>query len=263
MSFKQPAVIGAGVMGEAMISALLRVGYEPAAIKIREKRAERSQELVEKYGIGTDSILGSDLILLAVKPQDVEETLKSLSGEISKSALLVSLCAGVKSKKIESLVDSSVRVVRVMPNTPLLISNGMSAVAGGSRATDEDLKWVEKLLAGSGKVLVLEEDLMDVVTATSGSGPAYFFGFVEAMINAAVKLGLSSEDAKLLVVQTLVGSAAMLNESGKDAKTLRENVTSPKGTTAAALAVFESEKWGEIVYEAMKAARDRSIELSS
>ena len=160
-------------------------------------------------------------------------------------------------------MDSSVRVVRVMPNTPLLISNGMSAVAGGSRATDEDLKWVEKLLTGSGKVLVLEEDLMDVVTATSGSGPAYFFGFVEAMINAAVKLGLSSDDAKLLVVQTLVGSAAMLNESGKDAKTLRENVTSPKGTTAAALAVFESEKWGEIVYEAMKAARDRSIELSS
>ena len=97
MSFKQPAVIGAGVMGEAMISALLRVGYEPSAIKIREKRHERSQELVEKYGISTDSILGSDLILLAVKPQDVEETLKSLSGEISKSALLVSLCAGVKS----------------------------------------------------------------------------------------------------------------------------------------------------------------------
>jgi pyrroline-5-carboxylate reductase len=263
MAYLRPAVIGAGVMGEAIISSLLRIGFEPSLITIREKRPERAKELVDKYGVNVGSIEECDVLLLAIKPQDVENTLTHLKSEFAQGALLVSLLAGVKATKIESLVDSSVRVVRVMPNTPLLISNGMSAIAPTARATEADISWIMRLLESSGKAIVVAEDAMDAVTATSGSGPAYLFGFVEAMMKAAERLGLDKSDAKLLVEQTFLGAALMLEQSGKDAKTLRENVISPKGTTAAALAVFENSKLDEIVYEAMKAARDRSIELSS
>ena len=263
MAYLRPAVIGAGVMGEAIISSLLRIGFEPSVITIREKRPERAKELVDKYGVSAGSIEECDVLLLAIKPQDVENTLTSLRSEYAEGALLVSLLAGVKAAKIESLVDSSVRVVRVMPNTPLLISNGMSAIAATVRATESDISWVKKLLESSGKAIVVSEDQMDAVTATSGSGPAYFFAFVEAMTKAAQRLGLNEEDAKVLVSQTFLGAATMLDESGKDAETLRENVTSPKGTTAAALSEFERANLEELVYKAMQAARDRSIELSN
>ena len=263
MPFLRPAIIGAGVMGEAMISALLRIGFEPSAITIREKREERVRELKDKYGVTEGSITDADVLLLAIKPQDVAATLESMRGELAKGALLVSLLAGVKSSKIESLVDSSIRVIRVMPNTPLLISNGMSAISPTSRANDADISWVKKLLESSGKAIVVSEDQMDAVTATSGSGPAYFFAFVEAMTKAAQRLGLNEADAKVLVSQTFLGAAKMLDESDKDAATLRENVTSPKGTTAAALNEFERENLEELVYKAMQAARDRSIELSN
>ena len=259
MSFSRPAIIGGGVMGEAILATLLRSGYKASDITVIEKRAERLLELTEKYQVKGDGIEGSDVVLLAVKPQDVEGSLKV---EFRAGTLLVSLLAGVRSSRIEELVPS-LRVVRVMPNTPLLISNGMTVVAPGSKATSSDVAWVSELFGKSGKVLVLSESEMDAVTATSGSGPAYLFAFVEAMVAAAEKLGIDKESASVLVSQTLVGAAAMLEKSGKDAKTLRENVTSPKGTTAAALNVFESEKLSEIVYEAMKAARDRSIELSN
>ena len=249
-------------MGEAMISALLRIGFAPSAITIREKREERVQELIDKYGVTEGSITGAEVLLLAIKPQDVAATLESMRGELAEGALLVSLLAGVKSSKIESLIDSSIRVIRVMPNTPLLISNGMSAIAPTARANDADISWVKKLLESSGKAIVVSEDQMDAVTATSGSGPAYFFAFVEAMTKAAQRLGLNEADAKFLVSQTFLGAAKMLDESGKDAATLRENVTSPKGTTAAALSEFENAKLEELVYKAMQAARDRSIELS-
>jgi pyrroline-5-carboxylate reductase len=150
-----------------------------------------------------------------------------------------------------------------MPNTPLLLGAGMSVISAGETATSSDVEWVKNLLSSSGQTLFVDESLMDAVTATSGSGPAYFFGFVEAMIDGAKNLGLSEADARVLVNQTLLGAARMISESGKDAKTLRENVTSPNGTTAAALSVFDSNKWHEIVYEAMKAAKNRSQELSN
>ncbi len=250
-------------MGEALISALLRIGFEASAITIREKREERARELIDKYGVSDGSIAGADVVLLAIKPQDLVATLESLRDELGDGALLVSLLAGVKAAKIESLVDSSIRVIRVMPNTPLLISNGMSAIAPTARANQSDITLVKGLLESSGKAIVLSEDQMDAVTATSGSGPAYFFAFVEAMTKAAQRLGLSEADAKVLVAQTFLGAAKMLDESGKDAKTLRENVTSPKGTTSAALSEFEKADLEELVYKAMQAARDRSIELSN
>ena len=261
MTFKSPGIVGAGVMGEALLASLIRSGFSADSIAVLEKRADRLAELKNRYGIGNSRLESSDVVLLATKPQDVVETLKSVV--LGKSTLLVSLLAGVKSAKIESLTSDSVRVVRVMPNTPLLISKGMSVIAKGSRASKSDIDWVCDFFGKSGKVLVMKEQEMDAVTATSGSGPAYLFAFVEAMTKAAIRLGLDQDSANTLVSQTLFGAAGMLESSGKDAKTLRENVTSPKGTTAAALQVFEDSKLDEIVYEAMKAARDRSIELSN
>ena len=261
MTFKSPGIVGAGVMGEALLASLIRSGFSADSIAVLEKREDRLSQVRSKYQIGNSKIEDSDVVLLATKPQDLGETLSSL--KLGKNTLLISLLAGVKSAKIESLTSDSVRVVRVMPNTPLLISKGMSVIAKGSRANKSDIDWVCDFFAKSGKVLVMKEQEMDAVTATSGSGPAYLFAFVEAMTKAAIRLGLDQDSANTLVSQTLFGAAGMLEGSGKDAKTLRENVTSPKGTTAAALKVFEDSKLDEIVYEAMKAARDRSIELSN
>jgi pyrroline-5-carboxylate reductase len=263
LEISKVAIVGAGVMGEAMIHALNRLGINGSEIIIREKRAERKRELVEKYGVKNSSLDAAQVILLAVKPQDLEKTLGEIRAELRDGALLVSLLAGIKSSRIQSLVSESARVVRVMPNTPLLLGAGMSVISAGETATSSDVEWVKKLLSSSGQTLVVDESLMDAVTATSGSGPAYFFGFVEAMIDGAKRLGLAEADARVLVNQTLLGVARMISESGKDAKTLRENVTSPNGTTAAALSVFDSNKWHVIVYEAMKAAKNRSQELSN
>ena len=262
LDISKVAIVGAGVMGEAMIHALNRLGINSSKIIIREKRAERERELVEKYGVKNISLDAAQVILLAVKPQDLEKTLSEIRAELRDGALLVSLLAGIKSSRIQGLVNVSARVVRVMPNTPLLLGAGMSVISAGETATSFDVEWVKKLLSSSGETLVVDESLMDAVTATSGSGPAYFFGFVEAMIDGAKRLGLAEEDARVLVNQTLLGAAKMISESGKDAKTLRENVTSPNGTTAAALASFGNDNLNSMVAKAMKAARDRSQELA-
>jgi pyrroline-5-carboxylate reductase len=175
----------------------------------------------------------------------------------------VTYAAGIKIGKIEEVLGEGVRVIRVMPNTPLTVGRGMSAISMGSLATSEDQEWLVKFLSSAGSVVVVPEDLQDAVTATSGSGPAYFFAYTEAIEAAAKRLGLGDEEAKVLAKETLIGAALMVDKSGKELKTLRENVTSPNGTTAAALQSFRDSGLDEMVYNAMKAARDRSIELSS
>jgi pyrroline-5-carboxylate reductase len=150
-----------------------------------------------------------------------------------------------------------------MPNTPMVMGAGMSALSLGSNATSIDQEWVKGFLAKAGEVIVVDEKLQDAVTATSGSGPAYFFAFTEAIIKAAERLGISRQDATTLASQTLIGAALMVENSGKELATLRENVTSPNGTTAAALKSFTDSSLEELVFQAMKAAHDRSIELSS
>jgi pyrroline-5-carboxylate reductase len=150
-----------------------------------------------------------------------------------------------------------------MPNTPMVMGRGMSAISLGSAANSDDQNWVKEFLSNAGEVVVIDESLQDAVTATSGSGPAYFFAFTEAVVGAARRLGISPEDAVTLASQNLIGAALMVEKSGKDLKTLRENVTSPNGTTAAALKSFADSGLEEMVYQAMKAAHDRSIELSS
>ena len=260
------AVIGAGVMGEALIAALISSGVNPDHITISEKREERAQELISKYSIKiaslTANVSDADALLLVVKPQDMATVLEEIKGSINPKAVVITFAAGKTISFISNGLGTANPVVRVMPNTPTLVGKGMAAASMGAGVTDAQREFVLGFLAATGKVIEVSEELQDAVTATSGSGPAYFFAFVEAMVAGARELGLSEKDATTLTVQTIIGAAQLLEESGKSATTLRENVTSPNGTTAAALASFGNENLNSIVAKAMKAARDRSQELA-
>jgi len=259
-------IIGVGNMGEALLAGLIKSGHPASQICITDKREDHAAALASRYAVTQKKIseIGSDckIILVVVKPQDLESTLESLKPNLTNRALVVSFVAGKTISGIESIIGGNHSVVRVMPNTPTLIGKGMAALSRGTHSTDEDLAFVNGFLGASGKVVEVEEQLQDAVTATSGSGPAYFFAFVEAMVEGAVKLGLSHEIATELTVQTLIGAAGMLAESRKDATTLRENVTSPNGTTYAALQSFESHHLNTVVADAMAAAARRSAELA-
>jgi pyrroline-5-carboxylate reductase len=260
------AVIGAGVMGEALIAALISSGVNSDRIAISEKREERAQELIAKYSIKVEELASNvskaDAILLVVKPQDMGSVLEEIKGSINPEAVVITFAAGKTISFIRHGLGTSNPVVRVMPNTPTLVGAGMAAASMGTGVTAAQRDFVLGFLGATGKVIEVSEDLQDAVTATSGSGPAYFFAFVEAMVDGAKELGLSHEDATTLTVQTIVGAAKLLDQSGKSATTLRENVTSPNGTTAAALASFASDEMNSMVAKAMKAARDRSQELA-
>jgi len=260
------AVIGAGVMGEALIAALISYGVKPEFITISEKRDERAAELIAKYSIKAAplaaNVSSADALLLVVKPQDMGAVLEEIKGSINPAAVVITFAAGKTIAFISNGLGTGNPVVRVMPNTPTLVGAGMAAASMGAGVTDAQKGFVLGFLAATGKVIEVGEELQDAVTATSGSGPAYFFAFVEAMVAGAKELGLSDADATTLTVQTIVGAAKLLDESGKSATTLRENVTSPNGTTAAALASFGSSDLNSMVAKAMKAARDRSQELA-
>lgn len=260
------AIIGAGVMGETLLSGLVRAGRRVDQIIIGEKREERARELEERYGVAVTSnreaTAKADTVALVVKPQDMAEVLAEIAPELHSGHLLVSLAAGITTSYIESRVPEGVAVVRVMPNTPALVDEGMAAVAPGSHCDDAHLAEVEELMASTGKVLRIPERQMDAVTAISGSGPAYIFFVVESMIEAGVHLGLPRATATDLVVQTLVGSARMLQETGTHPTVLREQVTSPSGTTASALRELEVHRVRAAFLAAMEAARNRSRELA-
>jgi pyrroline-5-carboxylate reductase len=261
------AVIGAGVMGEALISALITYGVKPTNITISEKREERAAELITRYKVANadlaQNVAQSDLIVLVVKPQDMATVLAEIAPVISKGVLLISFVAGKQIRSIADQIGTSANpVIRVMPNTPALVGAGMSAISCCGLVSEEQRQFALGFLGAVGKVIEVDEDLQDAVTATSGSGPAYFFRFVEAMVDGAVALGLSKEDATTLTIQTIVGAAKLLDQSGDSATTLREKVTSPNGTTFAALNSFNDSDISATVAKAMKAARDRSQELA-
>ena len=203
------------------------------------------------------------VLLVAVKPQDFMSTIEEWRNVADHLPLIVSFAAGIKTSAIEKILGDKVRVIRVMPNTPMTLGRGISAMSLGAPASKDDQEWVSRFLMTTGEAIVVPEELQDAVTATSGSGPAYFFAFTESVVAAAMKLGLSEPDAIILAKETLIGAALMVEKSGKDLKTLRENVTSPNGTTAAALKKFTELGLEKVIFESMKAARDRSIELSS
>ena len=263
---KQTAILGAGVMGETLLSGLVRAGRRVDALLVGEKRPERAHELEERYGVAVVSNVEAaekaDTVALVVKPQDMGDLLDEIAPVLRAGQLVCSLAAGITTGFIESRVPEGVAVVRVMPNTPALVDEGMAAISPGSHCDDEHLAEVEALMASTGKVLRVPERQMDAVTAISGSGPAYLFFVVESMIEAGVHLGLPRSTATDLVVQTVVGSATMLRETGSHPVVLREQVTSPGGTTAAALRELEIHKVRAAFLAAMEAARDRSRALA-
>ncbi|WP_426242657.1 pyrroline-5-carboxylate reductase [Nocardioides sp. LHG3406-4] len=262
----QTSILGAGVMGETLLSGLVRAGRRVDDLLVGEKRPDRARELEERYGVAVvsnrDAARKAETLALVVKPQDMDALLTEIAPDLRPGQLVVSLAAGITTAYIESRVPDGVAVVRVMPNTPALVDEGMAAISPGKHCDEAHLAEAESLMASCGKVLRVPEKQMDAVTAISGSGPAYIFFVVESMIEAGVHLGLPRATATELVIQTVVGSGMMLRETGTHPAVLREQVTSPAGTTAAALRELESHKVRAAFLAAMEAARDRSRELA-
>jgi pyrroline-5-carboxylate reductase len=260
------AVIGAGKMGEALISGLLKAGTSPDDVLITERYEARAQELTQRYGVkavtNAEAARLADTLVVAVKPQDMDALLAELSTSVTPDRLIVTIAAGVPTSAIEKRLVEGVAVVRVMPNTPALVGEAMSAVAAGAHAKEEHLARAEEIFRPVGKVIRLPESQLDAVTALSGSGPAYIFYLVEAMTDAGILLGLPRAIAHDLIVQTVVGAGAMLRDSGGHPVTLREAVTSPAGTTIAAIRELENHGVRAAFLAALEAARDRSRELA-
>ena len=254
-------------MGETVLSGLLRAGWHADQIVATDRRPERRHELTASYGIqmleNTEAVAEAETVILVVKPQDMRDLLAEIAESLKPGALVVSLAAGVDTDFIESRLPEGVAVVRVMPNTPAQVDEGMAAISPGSHSTQDHLDRVTEILSATGRVITVPEQYQDAVTAISGTGPAYLFFVVEAMIEAGVHLGLPRDTSTELVVQTMLGSAKLLRETGEHPTVLRERVTSPGGTTAAAVRQLEDHKVRAAFLVAMEAARDRSRELAA
>ena len=259
------AIVGAGKIGEALMGGLLAGGIAAADLMFTERYPARASQLTSLYGVRAvevaEAAATADVVVVAVKPQDIEPVLVDLGASISGSTLVVSLCAGLPTSLYERNLPAGVPVVRVMPNTPMLVGEAMSAISAGTHATDDHLQTVEDLLTTVGKVVRVPESQQDAVTALSGSGPAYFFFLVEAMIDAGILLGLPRNVSAELIIQSAVGSAKMLRESGEHPVMLREAVTSPGGTTIAAIRELEKHGVRAALLAAIEAAALRSAEL--
>ncbi|MCW2632888.1 MAG: proC [Pseudonocardia sp.] len=259
------AVLGGGKIGEALLAGLLAGGWPAEQLMFVERYPERAAELSEHLGVAAVDLATAaeqaQVLVIAVKPQDIEPVLADLAQVIKPDALVISVCAGLPTTLFEDRLATGTAVVRVMPNTPMVVGEAMSAISAGRHATDADMDTAEAMLALVGRVVRVPERQQDAVTALSGSGPAYFFYLVEAMIDAGVLLGLPRPVASELIIQTAVGAAKMLRESGEHPVVLREAVTSPGGTTAMALRELENHGVRAALLAALAAARDRSVEL--
>ena len=261
------AILGTGVMGSTLLSGLIRSGRDADELLITGRNAERTGELARRYGVrqmtNIDAAQAADTLVLVVKPQDMEGLLAEIRGHVVQGTLVVSLAAGITTGFLEARLPAGAAVVRVMPNTPALVDEGMAAVSPGANCDEVHLNEAEELLRSCGKVLRVAEKHLDAVTAISGSGPAYIFYVVEAMIEAGVLLGMPRTTSTELVVQTLYGAATMLKETGEHPTVLREQVSSPGGTTMAALRQLDDHKVRAAFVTAMEAAAERSKQLAS
>ncbi len=268
MTGRSVAILGGGRMGEALVSGLIRSGgRSPAEIMVTCRRDERLRELIEGYGVAAtlsnpDAVEWAETLVLMVKPQDMEGLLGQIAGTVHPGQTLISFAAGIRTSFVEKHLPDHVPVVRVMSNVAVLVDEAMSVVSAGSYADEEHLEVAEELLGYVGKVIRLKEVHQDAITATSGSGPAYFFLLAEAMIEACILLGLSRDVATELIIQTMLGSAKMLRDTGRHPVELREMVTSPGGTTIAAIRHLEEAGVRAAFLNAIDAARHRSAELA-
>lgn len=259
------AVIGVGAMGEALISGLLGAGWEPGEISLCVRRMDRGDELAHKTGCrvsldAIETIVGRDIVVVAVKPRDVPDVLKVLAGQVAEGQTVISLAAGVTTQTYEAQLGV-IPVVRAMPNTPALVREGVTGIAPGNHAGTAHLDAAREVLGAVGSVRIMEEALMDAVTAVSGTGPAYVFLLAEALTEAAMREGLPRDVAESFVNQTIRGAGHLLTQTGKSPARLRHEVTSPGGTTAAAIHVLEEKGFRAIVEDAVRAAAIRAREL--
>jgi pyrroline-5-carboxylate reductase len=259
------AVLGAGKMGEALLSGMLRSGTSPDDVVVTARRPERAATLRETYGVQVvttaEAATAADTLILTVKPQDMSALLAELAPECPADRLVVSAAAGITTSFLEARLAPKTPVVRVMSNTPVLVDEAMSAISAGAHAAEKHLALTEDLLRPVGKVIRVPETQQDAVTALSGSGPAYFYYLVEAMIDAGILLGIPRTVAADLLVQTALGAAVMLRDAGEHPVKLREAVTSPAGTTINAIRELEKHGVRAALLDAIEAARDRSAEL--
>jgi pyrroline-5-carboxylate reductase len=267
-SGRRTAFLGGGKMGEALLSGLIRSGGRtPDELMVTCRRDERARELAGKYGVvatldNAEATRWADVLVLMAKPQDMEILLEQIREHVTTDDLVISFAAGIRTSFVEKHLPDDVAVVRVMSNVPVMVDEAMSVISAGSNAGDTELAIAEELLGYVGKVLRLKETHLDAVTATSGSGPAYFFLLAEAMIEACILLGLSRDVATELIVQTMLGSAKMLRDTGKHPVELREMVTSPGGTTIEAIRRLEEAGVRAAFLNAIDAAKRRSDELA-
>jgi pyrroline-5-carboxylate reductase len=262
--------IGGGRMGEALIQGILKSGVIAAAdILVSDPVSDRRKYLSDTYGVITfdsseDEYIWSDCttVILAVKPQIMKVVLQGAKDNINNSHLLISIAAGIKSSFIDAnLTGCNCRIIRVMPNTPAFVLEAASALSQGPRATQEDMDTAVTIFNSIGKSIILDENYFDAVTGLSGSGPAYVFTFIEALIDAGLKVGLNRPDAELLVMQTVLGSVKLAMTSKEHPAQLRAMVTSPGGTTIAGLHELEAAGFNGIIMDAVEAATERSKEL--
>ncbi len=266
MRTERIAFLGGGNMAEAILGGLLAGEVAlPTQIVASDLSEERRKWLTTEYGIGVtadngEAVRDADVVVLAVKPQQVAEALASAKESFLEKQLLISICAGLPTATLEAQIPA--RVVRVMPNLPALVRRGVSAICGGVRAIEADLDLTETLFAATGAVVRVPENQMNEVTALSGSGPGYVFAFMEAMEAAAVQMGLEPARAREMAVQTVRGAAELASETGETPAELRRRVSSKGGTTLAGLAAMEAGGFSSAVAAGMQAARDRAAELA-
>ncbi len=259
--------VGGGQMAEALIRAVTDKGITPKeSVSCSEPLETRRKYLNETYQITTfdnnrEAVAGKDVIVLAVKPQVMDVVLSELKSVVSKEQLVISIAAGIRLSQIENGLDEGVRVIRVMPNTPALVQEGAAALCKGRYATSDDIKWALKLFGAMGKAVEVPESLMDAVTGLSGSGPAYCFLFIEALIQAGIREGLPRPIASELAIQTVLGSAKMCMETGRHPEELVSMVTSPGGTTIHGIYHLHGNGLFGAVMDAVRAASNRSKEL--
>jgi pyrroline-5-carboxylate reductase len=264
---KKLVFLGTGNMAEALLKGLLREGtVEPDEIVCSEPRPERREEIADRYGVEVTSdnraaAALADLLVLSVKPQVMDALLAEIAPAVQAGALVVSIAAGVPIAALARRLPSGTRIIRTMPNTPALVGAGATALARGPLATDADLTVVRALFEAVGTVVVVDEPLLDAVTGLSGSGPAFVFMAIEALADGGVKAGLPRAAALSLAAQTVMGAARLVLETGKHPGDLKDQVTSPGGTTIAGLHALEARGFRAALIEAVDAAARRSREL--
>ena len=272
METKQIAILGTGSMGKAILSGILAAGTSPADVRVTTKSKATADAIFSNHGVQATSLESNsaanssaakdaDLVILAVKPNMILETLSEVAAVLKPDCLVVSVAAGITTAAMEEQLSGNTAVVRAMPNTPSVVGLGVTGISKGSNVSDEKLDLAIELFSSVGKVLVVDESKIDALSTISGSGPAYVFYFAEKLITAAKYLGFSEQEASLMVKETFLGSATLLATSSSSPEELRQQVTSPNGTTMQATGRFDAADLERVFIEATEAALARAKEL--